>query len=245
VINGGTNQTTTVSDPHASAPNGIAVNLVSNKIYVANYSSNNVTVIDGATNKTTTVAGPNEFGPYGIAVNALTNKTYVANQSSQNLTVIDGATNRAVTILDPNSAGRVVAFNPVNYKSYVAGSGAYVMADQQVQPIPVQVTIHRLPRNRTHNPKPVFTFSAKDNFKPNRTTVDNLLFQVDTWQGPWIEATSKGSGRYQGRVVIPLRVGVHILYAYATDGQDATSTNTGQQSSPLIGNIQAYSFLVY
>jgi hypothetical protein len=38
---------------------------------------------------------------------------------------------------------------------------------------------------------------------------------------------------------------MHILYAYATDGQEATSTNTGVQSSPLIGNIKAYEFLVY
>ena len=34
----------------------MAVNPVTNKIYVANYGSNNVTVIDGATNATTTVS---------------------------------------------------------------------------------------------------------------------------------------------------------------------------------------------
>ena len=34
----------------------MAVNPVTNKIYVANYDSDNVTVIDGATNATTTVA---------------------------------------------------------------------------------------------------------------------------------------------------------------------------------------------
>ena len=37
----------------------MAVNPVTNKIYVANVGSNNVTVIDGATNATTTVAEPN------------------------------------------------------------------------------------------------------------------------------------------------------------------------------------------
>ena len=36
--------------------NAVAVNPVTNKIYVANYGSNNVTVIDGATNATTTVS---------------------------------------------------------------------------------------------------------------------------------------------------------------------------------------------
>jgi len=37
-------------------PDAVAVNPVSNNIYVANYESGNVTVINGATNATTTVA---------------------------------------------------------------------------------------------------------------------------------------------------------------------------------------------
>ena len=41
---------------------------------------------------------------------------------------------------------------------------------------------------------------------------------------------------------------MHILYAYATDGQDASSIMTtdgnGGGSSPVIGNIAAYLFLV-
>ena len=40
----------------------MAVNPVTNKIYVANQDSNNVTVIDGATNSTTTV--PWEQAPF-------------------------------------------------------------------------------------------------------------------------------------------------------------------------------------
>ena len=54
---------------------------MTNKIYVANYDSDNVTVIDGATNATTTVAvGTN---PYAVAVNPVTNKVYVANDEQQ------------------------------------------------------------------------------------------------------------------------------------------------------------------
>ena len=54
VIDGATNTTTTVAA--GSRPDAVAVNPVTNKIYVANSGSNNVTVIDGATNTTTTVA---------------------------------------------------------------------------------------------------------------------------------------------------------------------------------------------
>ena len=74
----------------------MAVNPVTNKIYVANYGSANVTVIDGATNTTTTVAAGTT--PCAVAVNPVTNKIYVANHGSDNVTVIDGATNGTATV---------------------------------------------------------------------------------------------------------------------------------------------------
>ena len=246
VIEGGNNSIKTVSDPNAEYPVTLAVNSMTNQIYVANANSNNVTVIDGATNQTTTLTAPNQDGPYGLAVNPLVNKIYVANRGSNNLTVIDGATNAVLTIFDAKANDDVVAFDPVNHKAYVGGGASVTaFADQQAQEIPIQVAIQPLLHNRTQNPKPTFTFKTSDAFKPNRTEVDNLLFQMDTWQGPWIAASNKGSGEFQGQVTLPLTLGIHILYAYATDGQDATSTNTGQQSSPLIGNIKPYVFLVY
>ena len=40
------------------------------------------------------------------------------------------------------------------------------------------------------------------------------------------------------RATLPtLSPGLHILYAYATNRQEASSIQTGGQSSPLIGNI--------
>ena len=71
----------------------MAVNPVTNKIYVANYSSN-VTVIDGATNSTTTVGTGTSSYPTAVAVNPVTNKIYVLNYNSNTVTVIDGATDR-------------------------------------------------------------------------------------------------------------------------------------------------------
>jgi hypothetical protein len=38
--------------------------------------------------------------------------------------------------------------------------------------------------------------------------------------------------------------GTHLLFAFAVDGQEATSINTGASSSPLIGQISAYHFLM-
>jgi DNA-binding beta-propeller fold protein YncE len=135
VIDGATNSTTTVSDANANGPRAVAVNPVTNKIYVANYWTGNITVIDGATNSTTTIIDPNANGlaVYAVAVNQVTNKIYVANQgyvffgtNPGNVTVIDGATNSTTTVTDPNAITPfAVAVNPVTNKIYVANEGAY------------------------------------------------------------------------------------------------------------------------
>jgi len=102
-------------------PGAVAVNPVTNKIYVANAGSNNVTVIDGATNATTLV--PTGTNPIAIAVNSATNKIYVANRDSGSVTVIDGATN-ATTSVSAGTNPSAFAVNPVTNKIYVANAGS-------------------------------------------------------------------------------------------------------------------------
>jgi len=251
VIDGATNSVTAVSDPNALEPSWIDVNPISNKIYVANGGfienggSNNVTVIDGATNSTTTIQGPQELAPFEVHVNPVTNKIYVPNALSNNVTVIDGITNSAISLNIRGGEGATTV-NSVTNRIYAGGGDHFtIVAEQQVQKIPIQVAIHPLVHDRTHSAKPAFSFTAKDTFKPQVTQIDQLLFQVDTWQGSWMAAKNEGGGHFQGKVTQALQKGVHTLYAYATDGQEATSTNTGEQSSPLIGNVKAYVFLVY
>ena len=72
-------------------PNAVAVNPVTNKIYIANSGSNNVTVVDGATNTFTTINDTHATTPVAIAVNSLTNMVYVANSGSNNVSVFSGA----------------------------------------------------------------------------------------------------------------------------------------------------------
>jgi YVTN family beta-propeller protein len=246
VIDGATNTTTTVAV--GGGPAVVAVNPVTNKIYVVNEFSSNVTVIDGATDTTTTVAAGTS--PIAEAVNPVTNKIYVADFLSNNVTVIDGATNTTTTVAGgPVVVGAGVAVNPVTNKIYVANACSYnvtVIAEQQVQRIPLANKVKHLAGNMTTNPTPTFTFSAKNMFAPIAPAVDGLYFQVDTWQGPWRAAHLQNPlDGFRGRTH-PLLPGVHILYAYATDGQDGTSTMTTQVggSSPLVGEISAYLFVV-
>jgi YVTN family beta-propeller protein len=88
VIDGATNATTTVPvETNPQGMGGLAVDPVTNKIYVLNASD--VTVIDGLTNATSTVAVG--ASPQDIAVDPVTGDVYVANSGSADVTVINGA----------------------------------------------------------------------------------------------------------------------------------------------------------
>ena len=69
---------------------------------------------------------------------------------------------------------------------------------------------------------------------------------MDSWAGhPWAAAMATGSpGAYAALRADPLTPGVHIGYAFVTNGEEATSTTTGAQSAPAIANIGGYEFLV-
>jgi len=128
VIDGATNSTLTITNSQAKFPRAVALNSVTNKIYLANNLSQNVTVIDGASNSITTVPTTGIY-PYDIAVDSATNKIYVTSfligaATSRAVSVIDGFTNRATMVTDPKAADPfAVAVNPVTNKIYVANLG--------------------------------------------------------------------------------------------------------------------------
>src|ERR1700759_1210027 len=120
--------TNTVDVGVGKGPSALAVNPKTDKIYVANIRSNNVTVIDGKTNKTVTVpAGPM---PNAVAINQKTNKIYVSNQNLDSktanepgsVTVIDGKTNKTTTVTVEVQPG-FVAVNEKTNKIYVVNNG--------------------------------------------------------------------------------------------------------------------------
>ena len=246
VIDGATNATTTVAA--GNYPNAVAVNPVTDKVYVANSQSNNVTVIDGATNATNTVAAG--MYPITVAVNPVTNNIYAANWIINDVTVIDGA-NNTTTTLAAGTDPLAVAVNPVTSKIYVANSRSNdvtVITEQTVQPNPLNVSINKLPGNTSSVSDPTFTILAESVYSPIAPPVLQVYYQVDTWQGGWLSATEKPlapSATTQWSAQIPPQGnGIHILYAYAVDGQDAGSVNPSPSYSPIIGRISAYLFLV-
>ena len=117
-------QTVIATVPVGSSPVAVALNSVSNKIYVVNYADNTVTVIDGTTLSTTTVSVGNT--PVAVALNSVSNKIYVVNYADNTVTVIDGATNTTTAVAVERGPYALVV-NSVSNKIYVADYNSTVV----------------------------------------------------------------------------------------------------------------------
>jgi YVTN family beta-propeller protein len=230
-------------------PSALDLNPTTNRIYVTNTGSSTVSVIDGnalAVIATVTTG----TAPSAVSVNSTLNRIYVANNGNNStdfgsVTVIDGVSNASTSITDANAnEPYAVAANPVTNEVYVANnlsSNTSVVTAESVQPNPIAAVIVPLTNNQTSSETPTFKFTASNGL--NTAPVDELLFQLDSWLGSWTPATPTSPGNYKGTTTT-LLPGFHTIYAYATEGEEATSAVTGVQSSPLIGTIAAYGFLV-
>ncbi len=86
MIDGATNQKI-ARIPAGSDISALCWNSTNNKVYCANYGSDNVTVIDGATNQVITTI-PVGVYPSALVWNSIQNRTYVANWGSSSISVI-------------------------------------------------------------------------------------------------------------------------------------------------------------
>ena len=118
-------QTLLPTIPTGTTASRIAVNPVTNRLYVTNYDSNTVSVIDGATNAVVTNV-PVGARPTWIAANPETNKIYVSNAgagtSGPSLMVMSGASNAITSTLIVGDVGWT-AINEITNKTYVVRYG--------------------------------------------------------------------------------------------------------------------------
>jgi YVTN family beta-propeller protein len=264
VIDGATNLTMPVTV--GNFPVAVSVNPLTNTIYVANGGTpatpgTTVTVIDGATNLTTTL--PAGIQPVAVGVNVATNRIYVANSGTTStagttVTVIDGATSGTPasvnTTLTVGATPGAVGVNPLTNKIYVPNRGdpnsnstVSVIdgaTNVQAQPYTLTTAITHLSGDITSNPDQPFTFTATNTASPPVPPVTNLYFQFDSIDGPWSRATLTGppmsgvftfTGNASG-----LPANQHTLFAFAVDGQEATSVMLA--SSPIVGKVTSYVF---
>ncbi|MDG6996406.1 MAG: YncE family protein, partial [Nitrososphaerota archaeon] len=118
VIDGATNSIVT-NTPVGIFPFGVAVNPLTNMIYISNQNDNSVSVVDGSTNTVVATIGVGNR-PADITVNQYTNMVYVSNSFSNTVSTIDGYTNAVVSTLSLASEPIGIVANPVTNKIYVS-----------------------------------------------------------------------------------------------------------------------------
>ncbi|MEO0182771.1 MAG: FlgD immunoglobulin-like domain containing protein [candidate division WOR-3 bacterium] len=122
VIDGATNQKI------AAIPVGVKIsdlcyNPTNNKVYCANYFSNDVTVIDGATDSVITTIRVGSQ-PCALCYNSTNNKVYCASYYGNNVTVIDGVTNNVITTISVGAQPCALCYNSTNNKVYCANAAS-------------------------------------------------------------------------------------------------------------------------
>jgi len=106
--------------PNDCSPVEIAVNTVTNRVYVADDFGNRVLIVDGVTNS---LAGSVAVGPHPrrLAVNPATNRIYVSLDDGS-IAVIDGNSNAiaaTIQLENPNHFAFKLAVNPITNRVYV------------------------------------------------------------------------------------------------------------------------------
>jgi DNA-binding beta-propeller fold protein YncE len=118
-------------------PTAMAVNPVTDTIFVAHYGTGDVRVISGAYDANDDFPATTSIGawthPFAVAVNPVTNKAYVLTQDSRGpIGIIDGATRQAVFPLPASGHAvdpRSLAVNPVTNRIYAVFDGEVVVID--------------------------------------------------------------------------------------------------------------------
>ena len=117
-----------------------------------------------------------------------------------------------------------IAVNPVTNKIYVANGNSAnvtVIDEQKVQAIPLTVTIGALANHLTASTTPTFNLRSGGTLSAR-----HVYYQVDTWTGPWLLASGSAPA-FTGATGTLTGGTTHVLYGFATDGEDATSVNAG------------------
>ena len=232
VLDGATNGTYNI--PLGGPPAAIAVDTATNRVFAA-VPSIGVVVADPINRSTLAIPTVGKL-PSSLVVNQSTHKVYATDYPSSTLAIVDGLTG-AVSSVIVGTAPSSVSINLATSNVYVVSNqGLSVVRDTPLDAVPLTATAV-IPNQATTVPK--FAATAASGFG---TSVQRVYFQVDDVVGQWrIAALAAGQFTINAAPQLP---GMHLLYTFATDGQESTSVNTGAQSAPLIGSVSVQPFFV-
>jgi YVTN family beta-propeller protein len=236
--------------PIGNIPTAVAVNPFSNKVYVVSQNApfKALTVIDGGSNTILTTVDVGSQ-PDAVSVNPVTNKIYVKDSGTNTFSVIDGITDTLTDVFAGDArwcAGAGVRYDPVIdmmhneilFADCIDNSLTY-LSDHLTQPVPLVATVTPFAGNQSADNAPTVTFTTSSTYSPVAPPAQAVYYQVDTWQGLWLSA-SGSAPTFSGQLPV-LALGNHILYSFATDGNDAGGMAMAES---VIGGISAYAFTV-
>jgi YVTN family beta-propeller protein len=104
--------------PTGSSPWGIGVDLVTNKIYVVDEGSDDVTIVNGRDNSIINTVDVGDM-PRWAVVNHTTRKVYVPNANASSVSVIDGIGDTLIKTITQSVGAHYAAINPITNRIYV------------------------------------------------------------------------------------------------------------------------------
>ena len=145
-------QVTTI--PVGTSPVAVAADPITNKVYVANFVSNTVTVIDGKTNQMISNI-PVGKSPNWVAINSRMGKVYVVNSVSDTVSVINETTDKVIKTIPVGRNPVGVALNLGNGRLYVvnAGSKSVSVIDGSFDGIVSSISVGASPLGVAVNPR--------------------------------------------------------------------------------------------
>ncbi|HME18875.1 MAG TPA: YncE family protein, partial [Nitrososphaerales archaeon] len=206
-----------------NGPSGMASDQATGMVYVANPSSNHITVISNSS-KSVVATIPVGIGPWGVAVNVGANLIYVTNYGSGTISVINGATNMVANTIHIGTNLSGIALSPASTKMYVVDSGSdnvYVI-NTTTRALITTVAVGITPQGIAIGPAPTYTVFVTDSGSNTVTVIDSSY-----------RATSVPVGNYPSAVA----VNPATNKAYVTNFGSATVTVIDGATYSVVGTI--------
>jgi YVTN family beta-propeller protein len=145
--------------PVGERPRDVAVNAVTNRIYVANAYSRFISVIDGDTHAVVAQIrlGQSPPGIHSLAVNALTDRIYVvlSHLYDSRVKVVDGSSNNVIATVIVEDVAGGLDVNPLTNRIYVTNfkSDSVSVIDGRSNGVIATVPVERGPHQVAVNPR--------------------------------------------------------------------------------------------
>jgi YVTN family beta-propeller protein len=165
VIDGSTNEVVATIKVRQE-PVDLAINDIINRLYVANYQNDTVSVIDyylskneGFKNETVDNIQVGD-GPSSIDFNSITNRVYISNSESDTVSVIDGSTNEVVANIpvgtDPSSIEVNTEDNLIYAANYLSNTVSVI--DGSTNEVIDSISVNEFPFIVVYNPVNKITY---------------------------------------------------------------------------------------